>query len=98
MQPTILAVFLGFSGPALSMSIAGVALLAIGLVAAKNDVARARGIDKMVALTHLCFAMPLAVFGAEHLSLPQSLAAAVPSYMPWRMFWVYFVGLALIAE
>src|SRR5262249_34440000 len=60
-------------------------------------IAQARGIDKIVALTPLCFAIPLAVFGAEHLSSPQSLLALVPSYMPWRMFWVYFVGFALVA-
>jgi uncharacterized membrane protein len=45
----------------------------------------------------LCFAIPLAVFGAEHLSNPQGLLTLVPLYMPWRMFWVYLVGLALIA-
>lgn len=94
MQPTILAVFLPFSIPAFWMSAAGLALLAIGLWAAKRDIARARGIDR---IAHLCFAIPLAVFGAEHLSSPQSMLALVPSYMPWRMFWVYFVGLALIA-
>jgi uncharacterized membrane protein len=79
------------------MSAAGLALLAVGLLAAKNDNAQARGLDKIVALTHLCIAIPLAVFGAEHLSSRQSLLALVPSYMPWRMFWVYFVGFALIA-
>jgi uncharacterized membrane protein len=97
MQPTILSVFLAFSGTALSMCAAGLTLLAIGLLAAKNDIVQARGIDKIVALTPLCFAIPLAVFGAEHLSSPQSLLAGVPAYMPWRMFWVYFVGFALIA-
>jgi len=97
MQPAILAVFLAFSGTTLSMSAAALALLAIGLLAAKNDIAQARGIDKIVGLTHFCFAVPLAVFGAEHLSSSQALLAAVPSYMPWRMFWVYFVGFALIA-
>jgi uncharacterized membrane protein len=97
MHPTILAFFLAVSGTALSMSAAGVALLAIGLLAAKNDIAQSHGIDKVVALTYLCFAIPLAIFGAEHLSSHQSLAPAVPSYMPWHIFWVYFVGLALIA-
>ncbi len=97
MQPAILAVFRALSGAALSMSAAGLALLAIGLLAAKNDIAHARGIDKIVALTYLCVAVPLAVFGAEHLSSQQSLLALVPRYMPWRMFWVYFVGFALIA-
>jgi uncharacterized membrane protein len=98
MQPAVLFAFFGLSGAAWSMCAAGVVLLAIGLSFAKNDIAQARGIDKIVALTSVCFAIPLAVFGAEHLSLPQALAAAVPSYMPGRMFWVYFVGLALIAS
>jgi uncharacterized membrane protein len=97
MHPAILAVSFALSGAALSMCAAGIALFAIGLLAAKNEIAQARGIGKIVALTHLCFAIPLAVFGAEHLSSPQSLLALVPSYMPWRIFWVYFVGFALIA-
>jgi len=96
MQPSILAVFLAFSSTAFSMSAAGLGLLVIGLWAAKNDIIQARGIDKVVSLTHLCFAMPLAAFGAEHLSggIPLNM---VPSYMPWRLFWLYFVGVALIA-
>jgi uncharacterized membrane protein len=97
MHPTVLGIFLAFSGTALSMFAAGLGGLAITLLAAKNDIDQARGIDKIVALTPLCFALPLAVFGAEHLSSPQALLALVPSYMPWRLFWVYFVGLALIA-
>jgi uncharacterized membrane protein len=88
---------LELSRPALSMSAAGIALLVVGLVAARKDIVQARGIEKIAALTGLCFAIPLAVFGAEHLSSQQNLLAGVPSYMPWRMFWVYFVGFALIA-
>ena len=92
----ILAAFFEFSGPALWMSVAGIALLVIGLLAAKNDIARARGLDRIVALTHLCFAMPLAMFGAEHLALGSSMIGLVPPYMPGRLFWIYFVGVALI--
>ncbi|MBV8830227.1 MAG: hypothetical protein JO108_13465 [Acidobacteriaceae bacterium] len=97
MRPIILSVILGLSGPALSMSAAGLAVLAIGLPAVKNNIAEARGIDKIAVLTSICFAIPLAVFGAEHLSIARALLAGVPSYMPWHMFWVYFVGIALIA-
>ncbi|HSE23588.1 MAG TPA: hypothetical protein VLB68_18110, partial [Pyrinomonadaceae bacterium] len=78
------------------MSAAGLVLLVIGLLAAKNDIAQARGLDRIVALTYLCFAIPLAVFGAEHFSLGNSMIGLVPSYMPWRSFWIYFVGVALI--
>jgi len=55
-----------------------------------------RALDRIAALSHLCFAIPLAVFGAEHLFGPQLMARLVPAYMPGRMFWVYFVGCALI--
>jgi uncharacterized membrane protein len=97
MQSTMLALFLALSGSSLSMSAAGLALLAIGLVAARNEIARARGIEKVVALAPVCFAIPLAIFGAEHFGLGQAMAPMVPKYMPWREFWVYFVGVALIA-
>ena len=97
MQPTVLFAFLALSNAALAMSAAALALLAIGILAAKNQIAQAPGIRKIVALTHVCFAIPLAVFGAEHLFTAPSMVAGVPSYMPWRMFWVYFVGVALIA-
>ncbi|MGA3087333.1 MAG: hypothetical protein ABSD75_01895 [Terriglobales bacterium] len=82
---------------AVSMCGAGILLFLIGLWAAKTDVAAARGLDKIVGLSNLCFAIPLAVFGAEHLSGARSIMLGVPSYMPWRLFWAYFVGFALMA-
>lgn len=80
-----------------AMCSAGIALFLIGVLAAKNDIAEARGLDKIVALSNLCFAIPLAVFGALHLFGPRFVIDIVPEYMPWRVFWVYFVGCALIA-
>ena len=99
MPPTILATFLEISGTAVAMCSAGVALFLIGIWAAKNDIVQARGMntDKIVALANLCFAVPLAVFGALHLFGPEFVKDLVPKYMPGRMFWVYFVGGALIA-
>ncbi len=79
------------------MCSAGIFVFLIGAWTAKNDLANARGFDKIVALTHLCFAIPPAVFGAEHLSMARSIMLGVPAYMPWRLFWAYFVGCALIA-
>jgi len=96
MQPHILAALFELSNPALWMSVAGIALLVIGLWAARSDIAKARGLGRIVALTNLCFAVPLAVFGAEHFSLGSSMIGLVPPYMPIRLFWIYFVGAALI--
>jgi uncharacterized membrane protein len=97
MHTAILAVFFEFSRTAVSMCGAGIVLLLIGLWAAKANLAQARGLDKVPALSNLCFAIPLAVFGALHLSAAQGLMTMVPAYMPWRLFWAYFVGVALIA-
>jgi uncharacterized membrane protein len=96
MAPTILTMF-GFYRTPAAMCAAGIALFLIGVWAAKNEVAKARGLDKVASLSNLCFALPLAVFGTLHLFDPRSLIFIVPRYMPWPMFWVYFVGCALIA-
>jgi uncharacterized membrane protein len=97
MQATILATIFETSPTAVAMCAAGILLFLMGVWAAKNEIAEARGLDKIVALSNLCFAIPLAVFGALHLFGPQFVKDLVPPYMPWRMFWVYFVGCALIA-
>ncbi len=97
MHITILAAFFEISRAAVSMCGAGILLFLVALWAAKTDVARASGLDKIVALSNLCFAIPLAVFGAEHLSGAKFLMLMVPSYIPWRLFWAYFVGFALLA-
>jgi uncharacterized membrane protein len=97
MHPTILAMFLAFARTATSMCIAAILLLLIALWAAKSDIARASGLDKVVVLSNLCFALPLAVFGAEHFAAAKSIMTLVPAFVPWHLFWTYFVGFALLA-
>jgi len=97
MHITILVAFLLMSRTVVSMCGAGILLFLIALWAAKSDIAQARGLDKIVALSNLCFASPLAVFGALHLSAVGFVAPMVPSYMPWRLFWAYFFGFALLS-
>jgi uncharacterized membrane protein len=102
MHPTIPDSFLALilleiSRTVVSTYTAGIVLLVIGALSAKNDVAQARGLDKVVALGNLFFALPLAVFGAEHFSAAQGISQMVPKFMPWHLFWTYFVGLGLLA-
>src|SRR5260221_5202340 len=92
-----LATFFQISRPVVWMCGAGILLFVVALWAARTDIARAGGLDKIVALSNLCFAVPLAVFGAEHLLGARFVMVSVPSYMPWRLFWAYFVGFALLA-
>ena len=97
MRSDLLAAFFATSYTAVAMCSIGGAVLLIGLWVARRDIAAARGIEKVVALANPCFAAPLAVFGALHLFAPDFVKDLVPRYMPGRMFWVYFVGCALIA-
>ena len=97
MHTTILATFFEISRTVVSMCSAGILLFPVAVWAAKTDIARDGGLDKIVALSNLCFAIPLAVFGALHVSGVGFVLPLVPSFMPWRLFWAYFVGFALLA-
>lgn len=97
MHATILAAFFEFPLIVIAMCAAGTALLVIGAWAARSEIAAAKGLDKIVALANMCFAAPFAVFAMLHLFAPQFIEPLVPRYMPWRMFWVYFIGIALVA-
>src|SRR5580658_6071559 len=76
---------------------AGVIVLAIGFVTARKELSSAAGLDKLIVLGPAFFAAPLAVFGSEHLVSARFLAQAVPPWMPFHLFWAYFVGCCEIA-
>ena len=75
------------------------AVLAIGLAAIfiRGDWQRARGLEKLIPLGPLFYAAPLAAFGTEHFTLTAGIASIIPSWIPWRLFWTYFVGACFIA-
>jgi uncharacterized membrane protein len=87
----------GISPTVAAMCVAGIAAFIIGILRAKDGIATARGLERIVAVAGVCFAMPLAMFGALHLFSARSMTAMVPAYMPWRTFWIYAVGVSLIA-
>ena len=93
---SLIFLFFEFSRTALSTCVAGVVLLVIGIMTAKADVERLEGLEKVVVLSNLCFAAPLAVFAAEHFSAAQGVSQVVPKFMPWPLFWTYLVGAALL--
>jgi uncharacterized membrane protein len=77
---------------------AGIAILVIGLpVVIMGAARRAHGLDKLVAFGPLLFGIAVAVFGADHFVTARFVAGIIPSWIPWRLFWAYFVGVALIA-
>jgi len=81
-----------------SYSVGGV-VLAIGLVAIflRGGWQKARGLDKLILFGPLFYAAPLAAFGTEHFTLAAAIASIVPQWIPWHLFWAYFVGACFIA-
>lgn len=75
----------------------GVVLL-LGLFALSwRDVRGSRGLEKLIPFGPVLYAVAIAVFSGDHFGTPRAVASIVPSWMPWHLFWTYFVGAALIA-
>jgi uncharacterized membrane protein YphA (DoxX/SURF4 family) len=74
-------------------------IIAIGLFAIflRGDWQKARGFDKLILFGPLFYAAPLAAFGTEHFTLTKVVASLVPAWIPWHLFWAYFVGTCFIA-
>jgi uncharacterized membrane protein len=78
--------------------VAGCVLLVIGLIKViKDELPQARGIEKIMPFGRLFFAIPLAVFGTEHFTDTADIATMVPSWISAHTFWVYLVGVGLLA-
>src|SRR5208282_4714648 len=102
--------FLHHARPALALAVfsipanvfwlyfSGVVLFVIGLPRIiKHDLPQRHGLDKILPFGPLFFAMPMGVFGTVHFTDTQNVARIVPHWMPLHTFWVYLVGVALIA-
>jgi uncharacterized membrane protein len=77
----------------------GLVFLIAGAINYRRDVysARSRGEFGFVALGPAFVAAALAAFAGEHFTAAASLAQLVPKWMPARLFFAYFVGVAHLA-
>jgi uncharacterized membrane protein len=77
----------------------GAATLALGLaLLEKPSIKQAEGLDKLLPFGPTFFALSMAIFGADHLIAARFIAPMVPWWIPFHLFWAYFVGFALIAS
>ncbi len=51
----------------------------------------------VMKLGRILFAVPLVVFGVQHFLYARFIATLVPAWIPGRLFWAYFVGVAFVA-
>jgi hypothetical protein len=74
-------------------------VLAIGSVAIflRGDWQKPQGLEKLILFGPPFYAAPIAAFGTEHFTLTTAIASIVPKWIPWHLFWAYFVGACFIA-
>src|SRR5712671_8218307 len=53
--------------------------------------------EKTETLGRIFVAVSLVVFGVQHFIYGGFVATLVPAFMPGRLFWAYFVGVAFVA-
>jgi uncharacterized membrane protein len=97
-RPTFGLAVLFISGGTFWPYFGGAAILVIGVARVKKGSSwRALGLDRLILIGPLLFAIPMAIFGMDHLVAAKAIATLVPSWIPGQLFWAYFVGFALIA-
>jgi uncharacterized membrane protein len=76
---------------------AGSTVLIAGLFLVRARFAAASGAGRILVLGPVLEAVALAMFAAEHFLAAHDLMGIVPRWLPWPLFWTYFVGMALLA-
>jgi len=51
----------------------------------------------VMKLGRILLAAPLLVFGVQHFLYARFIATLVPAWIPGRLFWAYFIGVAFVA-
>jgi uncharacterized membrane protein YphA (DoxX/SURF4 family) len=55
-------------------------------------------LDKITTPGRFFLAIPMIVFGIQHFLYAEFVATLVPTWIPGKMFWTYFAGLALFCS
>ncbi len=75
----------------------GAVILILGVAMLSKQAPPKQGLDRIVALGPLFVAVPLAVFGGDHFMAARAMTVMLPSWIPGHLFWIYLVGVCLIA-
>lgn len=80
------------------LSLCGGAFVLAGVLM-QEPASHTRGVpeSKRTLVGQYLFALPLFIFGAQHIMYAAFLATLVPAWIPGHLFWAYFIGAAFIA-
>ena len=92
-------VFLAIPHEVLWSYFVGGVVFAIGIIMifVRGEWPKARAFEKLILFGPVFYAAPLAAFGTEHFTLTKVIASLIPAWIPWHLFWAYFVGACFIA-
>lgn len=79
------------------MMCAGLAALAAGFILVRRRFQSSLGVTRVLVLGPVFEASALAVFAGEHFTATRDLMPIVPRWLPYPLFWTYFVGVCLLA-
>jgi uncharacterized membrane protein len=91
--------FLAVPSDAVCLYLAFFSILIIGLVMlfVRGDWQKAQGLDKLLLFGPIFYAMSVATFGTEHFTAAVPISSIIPAWIPFHLFWVYFLGVCFIA-
>lgn len=63
----------------------------------RYDLPQTSGLERTLLPARIFYAIPIAVFAGEHFTLPREIGSMIPHWIPWHLFFAYFVGIALLS-
>jgi uncharacterized membrane protein len=90
--------FLAIPSDVFCLYFAFFAILLIGVVMlfVRGDWQKAQGMDKLLLFGPIFYAMSVATFGTEHFTAAGPISSIIPAWIPFHLFWVYFLGVCFI--
>jgi len=80
------------------LALAGGAFVVAGSVPGKNDSPLIKYLSKLIPCGTILFALMIISFGIDHFIYGKQAADYVPSWIPYRVAWIYVTGTALMAS
>ncbi|MBS1681499.1 MAG: hypothetical protein JST48_07290 [Bacteroidetes bacterium] len=90
--------FIDWENSAKELALATGALVMAQHFYKKSELPLFKFLEKLLPLGTILFSITIISFGIDHYVVGEAAAEYVPSWIPYRVFWIYFTGTALIAS
>jgi uncharacterized membrane protein YphA (DoxX/SURF4 family) len=80
------------------LALAGGAFVIDGFFSEKNETSFIGVLTKLIPFGAIIFSLTMICFGISHFLYPNDVADYIPAWIPFKTFWTYFAGTALIGS